>query len=144
VVGYPLDNFKMTYRVSSVNNYDGNTTITKFNAATGQVEQVPLLVENMFRPNGAPVYTYSLKFLNYRPYKLLYGDPNFGQVVKGVGYYYLIRDYVSRRNPQPQPDGSYGYTQFFPHNNKTYNQLKLDMSVTAEKEIVGEGVNFYP
>lgn len=150
VIGYPWatgggnEGFKMTYRVSSVNNYDGMTTIVRVNPLTRQLETVPLYVENMFRANGTPIYTYSLKFLNYRPYRLQYADPNLGQVVRGVGYYYLVRDFVSRRNAQPLSTGGYNYTQFFPHNNGTYNQLKLDMSVTAEKEVLGEGVTFYP
>jgi prepilin-type N-terminal cleavage/methylation domain-containing protein len=110
VLGYPREEPKMTYRVSAANNVDGNIRT---------VEQ--LIV------GGSPGYYYPLKYLNGRPYKLLYTDPRDPTVLrKGPGIYYLLRDMVSSSSQTE-------FKPLLPHKVGFY-QLKLDFSVTSERE----------
>lgn len=110
ILGYPQNQPAMTYRASAANNFDGQ----------------PKLVEQLMSPVG-PRYEYSLKYLNGRPWQMLYVDAAAYPFTleRGVGPFYLLRDLVSRN--------AHG-DLLPPHPNKTYNQLKLDVSVTAEKD----------
>jgi len=110
-LGYPRDNPLVSYRLSSANNFDGQ----------------PKLVEQLLGPT-MPSYEYSLKYLNGRKYKLLFVDASVYpfRLEKGVGPFYLARDFVQR-------DGTSG--NFLPpHPQRQFNQLKLDMSVSFEKD----------
>jgi prepilin-type N-terminal cleavage/methylation domain-containing protein len=117
-IGYPQLAPRMSYRVSSANNYDG------------QVRSE----DELFNPDGSAQYAYSLKYLNGRKYRLRYVDSYSVpfKIVSGVGPFYLVRDFVARG-----PTGDFRA----PHS-KRYNQLKLDMSVSFEKH---DGIGFtYP
>jgi len=107
---YPSAEPRMSYRVSSANNFDGQ----------------PRTLEQLMTPFG-PKYEYSLKYLNGRAYKLVYIESAVYPftLVHGVGPFYLLRDFVSQ-------GGASGFMP--PHPQKRYNQLKLDMSVTSEKD----------
>lgn len=109
-LGYPKVNPRMSYRVASANNYDGQVRTE----------------EQLINPDGTVQYAYSLKYLNGRKYRLNYVDPHAFplQVVKGVGPYFLLRDFVNK-----DPAG-----QFRAPHRGSFNQLKLDMSVSFEKE----------
>jgi type II secretory pathway pseudopilin PulG len=110
VLGYPRTDRVVAYRISSANNFDG----------------VPRLVDELVGPSG-PRYEYSLKYLNGRKYKLLYVDASVFpfRLERGSGPFYFLRDFVEKD----------GYGQFRPpHPQKQYNQLKLDLSVTFEKD----------
>jgi prepilin-type N-terminal cleavage/methylation domain-containing protein len=109
-MGYPQTSPRVSYRVSSANNYDG---VTKTE-------------DELLTPGGTPVYAYSLKYLNGRLYRLQFADPSSlpMQMSHGIGPYYLLRDFVVRDST-----GAY----HAPHSNN-YNQLKLDFSVSFEKE----------
>ena len=110
-LGSPFPETRMSYRVSSANNFDW---------------QVKTEEQLLFSPNSAQ-YGYSLKYLNGRKYRLKYVDafafPPL-PLLSGVGPYYIVRDYVIT-------NGSGVYTA--PHS-RNFNQLKLDMSVSLEKE----------
>lgn len=109
-LGYPKDDVKMAYRVSSANNFDGQ----------------PRELKDLMTAFG-PKYEFSLKYLNGRPYRQQYIDANTYpfKLMNGVGPFYLIRDFVNQT----------GNGEFAPpHPPKLYNQLKLDMSVTSEKD----------
>jgi type II secretory pathway pseudopilin PulG len=110
-LGYPQDSIRMTYRVSAANNYDGLFAYE----------------QQLFNPGGSPKYGYSLKYFNGRKYKLKYIDPNTlpHKMLNGVGPFYLVRDFV-----QYIPSSG----QFIAPHNRNYNQLKLDLSVSFEKE----------
>jgi prepilin-type N-terminal cleavage/methylation domain-containing protein len=108
----------MSYRVASANASDG--VVRSF--------------ESFFLPGGDIDYKYSMKYLNGRRYQVdhVLLQP-VGSVLKGVrfrgnGPFYLARDFVgSRRN---------GWvTEYIMPHNKQFNQLKLDMSVSLEKEV---------
>jgi prepilin-type N-terminal cleavage/methylation domain-containing protein len=108
----------MSYRVASANASDG----------------VIRTYESFFLPGGDIDYKYSLKYLNGRRYQVdhVLLQP-VGTVLKGVrfggnGPFYLARDFVgSRRN---------GWvTEYVMPHNKQFNQLKLDMSVSLEKDV---------
>lgn len=109
VLGYP-DRWGMTYRAAAANSYNG----------------VPELEKDLVSP---PKYEYSFKYLNGRKYRLRYveyvadstGIPRL-QIQSGVGPYFLLRDFVEGRM------GVY----ISPHG-ENYNQLRLDMSVSFEK-----------
>jgi prepilin-type N-terminal cleavage/methylation domain-containing protein len=109
-LGYPAPGTRMSYRVSSANNYDGQVRTE----------------EQLFSASGVPQYAFNLKYLNGRLYRLKYVDANAFpfQLRRGVGPFYLLRDFVLK--------GASG--TFAPPHRKTYNQLKLDFSVSFEKE----------
>jgi len=109
-LGYPRDTMRMSYRVSSANNFDGNIA----------------LEQQLFNASGFPKYAYSLKYLNGRKYKLRHIDPYVipHKLMSGVGPFYLVRDFVLLT-----PNG-----QFLAPHNRNFNQLKLDLSVSFEKE----------
>ena len=109
-LGYPTVDPRMSYRVSSANNYDGMIK----------------LEEELIKPDGTPQYTYSLKYLNGRKYRLNFVDPTAFplHLARGVGPYYLLRDFV-RRDPAGQ---------FRAPHRTSFNQLKLDFSVSFERE----------
>jgi prepilin-type N-terminal cleavage/methylation domain-containing protein len=109
-LGYPRASQRVSYRISSANNYDGQT----------------LTEEQLVGPTGAPNYAYSLKYLNGRKYRLRYVEEHFFpfRLANGVGPYYLLRDFVNRNAATGQ---------FFPPHNKNYNQLRLDFSVSTTK-----------
>lgn len=109
-LGYPKLEPKMSYRVSSANNFDGQ----------------PKTIDQLMTPAG-PKYEYSLKYLNGRLYRQQYIESSSYpfRLVNGVGPFYVIRDFVNQT----------GGGEFAPpHPPKLYNQLKLDMSVTSEKD----------
>ena len=113
VMGYPSTRDGMTYRVSSANNKNG----------IAQTE------EQLTTP--ALKYEYNLKYLNGRKYQLRYlefasvgGMPAL-RMRKGVGPYYLLRDLVTF---------AIATGQFTAPHKENYNQLRLDMSVSFEKE----------
>jgi hypothetical protein len=110
ILGCPLETRRMSYRVSSSNNFDGQIRTE----------------EQLINPDGSPQYNYSLKYLNGRKHRLWYVDANYlpFRLVRGVGPFYLLRDFVSR-----DPTGKFRT----PHN-RNYNQLKLDFSVSFEKD----------
>jgi prepilin-type N-terminal cleavage/methylation domain-containing protein len=111
-VGYPNIEPVVSYRISSANNFDGRT----------------LLYEQLFSPiDGSPNYNFNLKFLNGRKYKLVYADEyRIPRVLKkGVGPYYLLRDLVTT---------DVNGTPATPHPNRQFNQLKMDFSVSLEKD----------
>jgi prepilin-type N-terminal cleavage/methylation domain-containing protein len=117
-IGYPALSPRMSYRVSSANNYDGQVRTE----------------EQLINPDGSAQYAYSLKYLNGRKYRLRYVDSYSVpfKVVTGVGPFYLARDFVAQG-----PTGDFRA----PHNKK-YNQLRLDMSVSPERH---DGIGFtYP
>jgi prepilin-type N-terminal cleavage/methylation domain-containing protein len=109
-LGYPQTSRSMSYRVSSANNYDG-------------LERTEA---QLIKPDGSPLYTYSLKYLNGRRYRMRHVDAAYlpFRLDFGVGPYYLVRDFVLR--------GSNG--NFHPPHHDNYNQLRLDFSVSFEKE----------
>ncbi len=108
-LGYPRESKRMAYRVSSANNYDF----------------LPKTEEEL---TAGPVvnYNYSLKYLNGRKYRMIYVNPYVfpRRLEKGVGPFYLVRDMVN-------DDGNGNYRA--PHQ-KSFNQLKLDLSVSTERE----------
>ncbi len=108
-LGYPRDTMRMSYRVSAANNYDGQIRTES----------------QLFIPTG-PQYSYSLKYLNGRKHRMAYVDPNTlpFKLAYGVGPFYLVRDFVLRSD---------GGTFFAPHSG-SFNQLRLDFSVSLEKE----------
>lgn len=110
-LAYPVDNPQVSYRFSAANNFDGQ----------------PKTVEQLIGL-GMPSYEYSLKYLNGRRYKLLYVDASVYpfRLEKGVGPFYLARDFVQ----QTEVSGHY----LPPHPQRRFNQLKLDMSVSFEKD----------
>jgi prepilin-type N-terminal cleavage/methylation domain-containing protein len=116
-LGYPSSSARMTYRISSANNYDGQIRTE----------------EQLISTTGAPLYAYSLKYLNGRKYRLRYVDAHALplKLQSGVGPFYLARDFVNR----------YSTGGFHPPHNKNYNQLRLDLSVSVEKE-TGFGFTF--
>lgn len=107
VLGYRTSDARMTYRVAAANNYDGQ-------------------IRTEDQLSNPIQYAYSLKYLNGRLYRMRYVDPNFFpfQIVRGIGPYYLARDFVARDNA-----GNF----HGPHRG-SFNQLKLDYSVSFEKE----------
>ena len=109
-LSYPSDRPTMSYRVSSANNFDG----------------LPRELNQLMTPVG-PKYEYSLKYLNGRPFKLLYINSAVYpfRLVRGVGPFYMLRDFVSQ-----------GGTGEFapPHPQTRYNQLRLDLSVSSERD----------
>jgi prepilin-type N-terminal cleavage/methylation domain-containing protein len=109
-LGYPKSTMQVSYRVSSANNYDGQV----------------LREEQLINLDGSPMYSYSLKYLNGRKYRLRHVDPAAFpfKLARGVGPYYLLRDFVMR-------DAS---GKFHAPHRDNYNQLKLDLSVSFEKE----------
>ena len=109
-LGYPQQVPQMTYRVSSANNFDGQ----------------PRKLDELMTPIG-PKYEYSLKYLNGRLYTQQYVDSSVYpfRLTRGVGPFYVIRDFVS-------VSGSGAFNP--PHPRKLYNQLMLDLSVTAERD----------
>jgi prepilin-type N-terminal cleavage/methylation domain-containing protein len=113
VRGYPTDAPRTTYRIASADNVDG---------AARTYDQV------IGRGNS-----YSLKYLNGRPWKLDYADPLNGKITRGVGPYYLLRDMVvtdsngNIRRPHPGAKKNVGVTKF-----GAINQLLIDFSVTSE------------
>ena len=109
-LGYPRREMAMTYRISSANNFDGQ----------------PRTIEQLTTPAG-PRYEYSLKYLNGRVFKQLYIDSAVYpfKLERGAGPFYLVRDFVVQTS---------GGEFRPPHPLKRYNQLRLDMSVTAEKD----------
>lgn len=110
-LGYPVADPLVSYRISAANNFDGQ----------------PKTVEQLLGPT-MPSYEYSLKYLNGRKYKLLFVDASVYpfRLEKGVGPFYLARDFVQR-------EGNSG--NFLPpHPQRQFNQLKLDMSVSFEKD----------
>jgi prepilin-type N-terminal cleavage/methylation domain-containing protein len=109
-LGYPRQSMAMTYRISSANNFDGQ----------------PRTVDQLMTPTG-PRYEYSLKYLNGRVFKQLYIDSAVYpfKLEKGAGPFYLVRDFVVQNS---------GGEFLPPHPVKRYNQLRLDMSVTSEKD----------
>ncbi|HVT90421.1 MAG TPA: prepilin-type N-terminal cleavage/methylation domain-containing protein [Tepidisphaeraceae bacterium] len=115
ILGYPASTLGMSYRIASANNYDGRSkTEAELTSPTVQ-------------------YSYSLKYLNGRQYRLFYADPlSFPmKLKKGVGPYYLLRDFV-----QMNAAGTFAA----PHR-QSFNQLKLDFSVSFEKE-TGVGLTY--
>jgi prepilin-type N-terminal cleavage/methylation domain-containing protein len=121
--GYPEAAPKVTYRISSSNNLDG------------RVE----LYEDLFtRPTSAsapvqPKYQYNLKYLNGRRYALNHVDETRFpyRIIKGVGPYYLLRDFVTKNDLASTPDTPAAIT---PHPNRQYNRLRLDMSVSLSRD----------
>lgn len=110
LLGYPEPQMTMSYRVSAANNLDG--IIERY--------------DQLLQPNGVPKYNFNLKYLNGRKYRLEYSDLTALPAVlrHGVGPYYLLRDFVSQDN-----NGNY-----HPPHHGQFNQLKLDLSVSFEKE----------
>jgi prepilin-type N-terminal cleavage/methylation domain-containing protein len=111
ILGYPSREKGMNYRVSSANNLNGI-------AQTDADLASPLK------------YNYSLKFLNGRVYKVQHaefvavgGFPTL-QLIKGPGSFYLVRDLVN------QPAAGV----FLSPHDKHYNMLKLDLSVSFERD----------
>ncbi len=97
-----------TYRFSSADNANG----------------VSMLVEQLSNPLN---YYYSLKYLNGRRYEVNYVTPS-GTLQKGVGPHYLARDMVDSKTVGL-------LTTYTPPHGKQFNQLKLDMSVSLEKDL---------
>lgn len=108
---YPAKDPKVSYRISSANNYDG------------QIKYI----EDLFTSTG-PRYDYSLKYLNGRNYQVrhvnMYELPF--KLVKGAGPHPLLRDLTAKPPGAVKP--------LTPHPNRQYNQLKLDMSVVLERD----------
>ena len=115
-LGYPTESLKMSYRVSAANNYDGQIR----------------LEEQLISAAGAPLYPYSLKYLNGRKYRLRYVDPTTFplKLANGVGPFYLARDFVQKADPVIVG----GDPVFTAPHGRNFNQLKLDLSVAFEKE----------
>jgi hypothetical protein len=110
-VGYPQRSPAVSYRMSAANNADGQV----------------MLIEQLVLPSGYADYRYNLKYLNGRKYQLRHANEwafPF-QIVKGAGPYYLFRDLVPA-DPAGKP--------LPPHPNRQFNQLKLDFSVSFEKD----------
>ncbi|HEY7089968.1 MAG TPA: type II secretion system protein [Tepidisphaeraceae bacterium] len=109
-LGYPSTTMQMSYRVSSANNYDGQIRTE----------------EQLLNPGGTPQYAYSLKYLNGRKYRLRYVNATVlpFALSSGVGPFYLARDFVQRESSG----------QFHPPHRQNYNQLRLDLSVSLERE----------
>lgn len=119
---YPTNEPKMSYRVSSANNYDGRVRLIDELATSG--------------PAGAN-YLYSVKYLNGRRYEVLHVNPyDFPlKITRGAGSHYLLRDLTRKLVPgEPLPPGNSGIGGMPPHPNRQYNQLKLDMSVSLERD----------
>ncbi|HRK31404.1 MAG TPA: prepilin-type N-terminal cleavage/methylation domain-containing protein [Tepidisphaeraceae bacterium] len=118
-MGFPLLEPKMTYRVSSANNVDG---------------QIRLVEELLVGANGVN-YNYSLKYLNGRHYELLHVNPFTIRLEKGPGEHYLVRDMVRpRAEGEAVPPSAQLSSGVPPHPNRQFNQLRLDMSVTLERD----------
>jgi hypothetical protein len=130
VLGYPKDNPKMTYRVSAANNVDGRVQY---------VEELLGLLPNPQTgdpPTHQVQYNYSLKYLNGRHYELMHVNPRQIplKLEKGVGDHYLARDLLRKIQPGEgvvnTPD-----TGTPPHPNRQYNILRLDLSVTLQRDV---------
>ncbi|HQY89077.1 MAG TPA: type II secretion system protein [Tepidisphaeraceae bacterium] len=124
-LGYPYNDPKVTYRISSANN-----------SGLGQVMTYEQLLPYGHPANGPNYsYLYSFKYLNYRKYKLDYLvlDPVTYETVHktGVGYFYLARDFTL--TPEAYDVASLTAPPKAPHRG-FFNQLKLDFSVSLENE----------
>jgi prepilin-type N-terminal cleavage/methylation domain-containing protein len=106
-----------TYRVSAANSSDNFVQ----------------LIHQMQLPGGYVDYKFSRKYLNGRPYALEHALPEIvddqlvGVLRKGAGPFWLIRDFVGKKVEGKK-------TTYIPPHNKQFNQLKLDMSVSLEKD----------
>jgi prepilin-type N-terminal cleavage/methylation domain-containing protein len=110
-LGYPTNAPSVTYRFAAANNRDG----------------IVLPADRTDTPAAALSYDYSLKTLNGRKHRLQFVavDPEGNLTLRrGVGPYYLARDFTLL--------ASAGHVRA-PHK-QNYNQLKLDFSVSLEKE----------
>jgi len=108
VLGYPKPDMPMTYRVAAANSLDGQIRTE----------------EQLVNATGIPFYPqYNLKYFNGRKYRLRYAEIGIpAKLLNGVGNFYLLRDFVEQKN-------------LAPHRRHTqYNQLKLDLSVSFEKD----------
>lgn len=117
-LGYPKAAFQQTYRVSAANNKDGK----------------PRLVTELLGSATSANYNYSLKYLNGRRYEMKFVDASTFpfRLVKGVGPFYLMRDFVDQEKPPgdgpliwkpPHPKGPDRLRR------GGFNQLFLDMHV---------------
>ena len=106
-----------TYRFSSANNADGAIRT----------------IDYFFRIAGSVDYKFSMKYLNGRRYGLDYvmleqrDNSLVGVFYRGVGHFYLARDFVASKTTGIR-------TTYTPPHNKQFNQLRVDMSVSLEKD----------
>ncbi|MFT3786601.1 MAG: type II secretion system protein [Tepidisphaeraceae bacterium] len=128
--GYPRKGYKCTYRIAAANNggptsYGAEMLLTPGDPSRGSTR-------------------YNTQYLNGRKYKLLYADP-FNVVpwrlTQGTGIYYLIRDIVTYddtlkvfHRPHQGGRGISGYAKY-----GSFNQLRLDFSVTSENDKIADG-----
>ncbi len=118
VINDPSQEPIQTYRISSSNNADG----------------IPKRIEQFYLPGGDIDYFYSLKYLNGRKYDVDHvmlrsvSGVMRGVKFRGAGPFYLARDFV-----KAQTKG--WITTYTPPHNKQFNQLKLDMTVSLEKDL---------
>lgn len=116
---YPEVSPAVSYRFASTNASDGVArTYDSFTFADGTAD-----------------YIANFKYLNYRKHRLEYVDIRSGSGVwtKGVGDYFLARDFKTRNpavtNPPLDPSGG----TFSPHS-KSYNRLRIDFSVSLDND----------
>lgn len=113
VLGYPENNVKISYRLSSADNLNGK----------------PETVSQLYKPAGGVVYNWDLKYLNGRKYDMLVKDESYvpdgaegWPLIQDTGPYYLIRDFVNQKNGR----------WLTPHLGY-FNQLMLDLHVELVK-----------
>lgn len=107
LLGYPAEAWKVTYRIASADNYDGQ-------------------LGSVFAADGTPKYAYSLKYLDGRRYQIRHIQPGAVPMTlaDGPGPYYLLRDFVAQ-----QAAG-----QFKMAHGQNFNQLYLDWSVSLSRD----------
>jgi prepilin-type N-terminal cleavage/methylation domain-containing protein len=132
LTGYPINAPTVTYRLAAANASDGRLA----NATDGK----PWPYESYFQPDGTVDYSFNLKYLDYRRWKLesVEIDPVtiVGKLKHGVGAYYLARDFKvlnATVAPADRINDKFGGT-LAPHDKHYFNQLRLDFSVTLEND----------
>lgn len=116
---YPEETPLVSYRFASANASDG----------------VVRTYESMTFPDGTADYIANFKYLNYRKHRLEYVDIRTGSGIwkKGVGDYFLARDFKTKNPAVSAPTLDPAGGTFSPHS-KSYNRLRIDFSVSLDND----------
>ncbi len=117
--GYAETQPAVTYRFAAANASDGVTRT----------------YDSLFYADGSVDYAGNFKYLNYRKQKLEYVDirSGTGRLVKGVGDYFLARDFKMKNTGVADPLSDPAGGTLSPHN-KSYNRLRIDFSVSLDND----------
>jgi prepilin-type N-terminal cleavage/methylation domain-containing protein len=128
--GYPFNEPLVTYRIAAANNSDG-------------IERTVEQLDGSLSPTGSASVLYNLKLMNGRKHEMRYVEPRTlpWRVIKGVGPYSLLRDFFQVDPTRFQPNGL--FRTFGPHRD-WFNALRLDFSVTLERDPIYNDISAYP